>query len=178
MMLAINPKDTNTFASASLDRTIKVWGFGSKDAHFTLDGHDKGVNTVEYFVGGEKPYLITGGDDKLAKVWDYQNKTCVQTLEGHSHNVTTAVFHPALPIIVTGSEDGTVRIWHSDTYRLEKTLNYGLERVWSIGFMKGSKLSVDDTRVRSSDSLIPFFHGRLQCVGSRLRRGNGGVETR
>jgi WD40 repeat protein len=33
-------------------------------------------------------------------------------------------FHPQLPIILSGSEDGTVRIWHSQTYRLENTLNY------------------------------------------------------
>ena len=26
MMVKINPRDTNTFASASLDRSIKVWG--------------------------------------------------------------------------------------------------------------------------------------------------------
>ena len=36
------------------------------------------------------------------------------------------------------SEDGTVRIWHSNTYRLESTLNYGLERVWALGYIKGS----------------------------------------
>jgi len=140
MMLAINPKDTNTFASASLDRTVKVWGLGSSQPHFTLEGHDKGVNCVDYFVGGEKPYLITGADDKLVKVWDYQNKTCVQTLEGHTHNVAIASFHPELPIIISGSEDGTVRIWHANTYRLEKTLNYGMERVWAIGYLKGSNL--------------------------------------
>ncbi|CAI9298250.1 unnamed protein product [Lactuca saligna] len=40
---------------------------------------------------------------------------------------------------MTGSEDGTVRIWHSTTYRLENTLNYGLERVWAVGYMKGSR---------------------------------------
>eukprot|EP00057_Strongylocentrotus_purpuratus_P025164 XP_011679638.1 PREDICTED: coatomer subunit beta'-like [Strongylocentrotus purpuratus] len=39
---------------------------------------------------------------------------------------------------MTGSEDGTVRIWHANTYRLETTLNYGLERVWTIANMKGS----------------------------------------
>ena len=38
---------------------------GSNEAHFTLEGHEKGVNCVEYFVGGEKPYLVSGGDDKL-----------------------------------------------------------------------------------------------------------------
>jgi coatomer subunit beta' len=85
MMLAINPKDTNTFASASLDRTIKVrsfyfplllpqlsfsfafkqvWGFGSNTPYFTLEGHEKGVNCIEYYPGGEKPYLVSGADDK------------------------------------------------------------------------------------------------------------------
>jgi hypothetical protein len=33
---------------------------------------------------------------------------------------------------------GTVRLWHANTYRLESTLNYGLERVWTIAMMKGS----------------------------------------
>ncbi len=31
-----------------------------------------------------------------------------------------------------------MRIWHANTYRLESTLNYGLERVWTIGCQKGS----------------------------------------
>ena len=35
------------------------------------------------------------------------------------------------PIILTGSEDGTVRIWHATTYRLENTLNYSMARLWS-----------------------------------------------
>ena len=51
---------------------------------------------------------------------------------------TSVTFHPELPIILTGSEDGTVRIWHANTYRLENTLNYGLERVWTINCLKGS----------------------------------------
>ncbi|KAL2539266.1 Coatomer subunit beta'-2 [Abeliophyllum distichum] len=139
MQVTFNPKDTNTFASASLDRTIKIWNLGSPDPNFTLDAHLKGVNCVDYFTGGDKPYLITGSDDQTAKVWDYQTKSCVQTLEGHTHNVSAVCFHPELPIIITGSEDGTVRIWHSTTYRLENTLNYGLERVWAIGYIKGSR---------------------------------------
>uniref|UniRef100_A0A0D6QYI2 Coatomer subunit beta' n=1 Tax=Araucaria cunninghamii TaxID=56994 RepID=A0A0D6QYI2_ARACU len=138
MQVAFNPKDTNTFASASLDRTIKIWNLGSPDPNFTLEAHMKGVNCVDYYTGGDRPYLITGSDDQTAKVWDYQTKSCVQTLEGHTHNVSAVCFHPELPIIITGSEDGTVRIWHATTYRLENTLNYGLERVWAVGYLKSS----------------------------------------
>ncbi|KAG2482992.1 hypothetical protein HYH03_018117 [Edaphochlamys debaryana] len=138
MQVSFNPKDTNTFASASLDRTIKVWSLGQPTPNFTLEGHEKGVNCVDYFTGGDRPYLISGADDKLVKVWDYQTKACVTTLEGHTHNISSAIFHPELPIIVTGSEDGTVKLWHSTTYRLENTLEYRMERVWSLGYSKGS----------------------------------------
>ncbi|CAG9858263.1 unnamed protein product [Phyllotreta striolata] len=138
MQISINPKDNNTFASASLDRTIKVWQLGASTANFTLEGHEKGVNCVDYYHGGDKPYLISGADDRLVKIWDYQNKTCVQTLEGHGQNVTAVCFHPELPIALTGSEDGTVRVWHANTHRLESSLNYGFERVWAIFCLKGS----------------------------------------
>lgn len=138
MQIVINPKDNNTFASASLDRTVKVWQLGSTTPNFTLEGHEKGVNCIDYYSGGDKPYLISGADDRLVKIWDYQNKTCVQTLEGHAQNISAVSFHPELPIIMTGSEDGTVRIWHANTYRLESTLNYGLERTWCIANQRGS----------------------------------------
>ena len=138
MHVAFNPKDTNTFASASLDRTVKVWSIGSPVPNFTLEGHERGVNCVDYYVGGDKPYLISGADDSLVKIWDYQTKACIQTLDGHSHNISAVAFHPELPVIMTASEDGTIKMWHSTTYRLESTLNYGMERAWAIATCRGS----------------------------------------
>jgi len=46
----------------------QIWNLGSPDPNFTLDAHLKGVNCVDYFTGGDKPYLITGSDDHTAKV--------------------------------------------------------------------------------------------------------------
>lgn len=137
MSLAFNPKDTNTFASSCLDKTVKTWSLGSSRANVTFEAHDKGVNFVEYYPGSDKPYMITTGDDKLVKIWDYQTKACVQILEGHTSNVSFAVFHPEIPVIISGSEDGTIKIWHSGTYRLEQTLSYGLERAWCVNVLKG-----------------------------------------
>ncbi|GAX17924.1 hypothetical protein FisN_18Hh132 [Fistulifera solaris] len=143
MQIKINPKDTNTFASASLDRTIKVWGLGSHTPHYTLEGHEKGVNCVDYYPSGDKPYILSGADDRTVKIWDYQTKSIVHTLEGHSHNVCAVLFHPKLPIIASASEDGTVRIWQSTTYRAEATLNYGMERAWTLAASPGSnKLAI------------------------------------
>jgi coatomer subunit beta' len=141
MMVRINPRDTNTFASASLDKTIKVWGLTAGTPHFSLDGpgaHEKGVNCIDYYPGGDKPYLLSGADDRTIKIWDYQTKACLQTLEGHGHNVSSVCFHPRLPLILSASEDGTVRLWHATTYRPETTLNYGLERAWAIAVTSAS----------------------------------------
>ena len=67
----------------------QVWQLGSVTPNFTLEGHEKGVNCVDYYYGGDKPYLISGADDRVVKIWDYQNKTCVQSLEGHAQNIST-----------------------------------------------------------------------------------------
>uniref|UniRef100_A0A669BAP5 Coatomer subunit beta' n=1 Tax=Oreochromis niloticus TaxID=8128 RepID=A0A669BAP5_ORENI len=106
MQIVINPKDNNQFASASLDRTIKVWQLGSSSPNFTLEGHEKGVNCIDYYSGGDKPYLISGADDRQVKIWDYQ----------------VGEFHLIFLI----------------TYRLESTLNYGMERVWCVSGLRGS----------------------------------------
>ncbi|KTW30778.1 hypothetical protein T552_00490 [Pneumocystis carinii B80] len=138
MALSINPRDTNTFVSCNLDRTVKVWSLGSSTSNYTLDAGERGINYVEYYNAGDKPFLITAGDDSLIKIWDYQTKSCVQTLEGHSENVSFACFYPELPIIISGSEDGSIKVWNSNTYKLEQTFNYGLERAWCIGYLKGN----------------------------------------
>lgn len=132
MQVKFNPKDTNTFASASLDRSIKVWGLGSHSPHYTLEGHERGVNCVDYYPSGDKPYILSGADDQTVKIWDYQTKSIVHSLDGHTNNVCSVMFHPKLPIIASASEDGTVRIWQSTTYRAETTLNYGMERAWAL----------------------------------------------
>lgn len=188
MQVKFNPKDPNTFASASLDHTVKVWNLSSPVPNFTLEGHEKGVNCVDYYNGGDKPYLVTGGDDRVVKIWDYQTKACVQTLEGHSHNVSCVAFLPDRPLIVSGSEDGSVRLWHSNTYRMEQTLSYGLDRSWSIAYLKGSNkmaLGFDegtvllqmgkDTPVASMDSsgkVILAKHNEVSTINVKTIQGS------
>jgi coatomer subunit beta' len=137
MQVVFNPKDPSTFATASLDETIKVWSLTSPKENFTLLGHEAGVNCVEYYQGGDKPYLISGADDRTVRVWDYQTRNCIHVLSHHVGNVSCVMFHPDLPLLITGSEDETVGIFSTQTWRQEATLNYGLHRVWSLSGKPG-----------------------------------------
>lgn len=142
MMMQWNPKDPHVFASVSLDRTVRIWGLQPNICSlvnhtvnapkYSLTGHEGGVNCLAYSPSIEKPYIATGSDDKTVRVWDYQTKQCIQVLTGHSKAVRSVIYHGQLPLIVSCSEDGTIKIWHSTTYRLECTLNYMLDRCWCI----------------------------------------------
>lgn len=141
MMCKFNPKDIYIFASASLDKTIKIWGVQNNTSvvakpHFTLTGHTKGVNCIDYSSCGETSYIISGSDDKTIRVWDYHTKQCVQVLSGHTQNVSCLIYHTNLPIIISSSEDCSVKIWNSSMFKLETTLSYNMERCWSLSTKK------------------------------------------
>ena len=156
MSISFNPKDTNTFISACLDRTVKFWSLGSPTPNVTLDAHDKGVNYVDFYPGTDKPYLATCGDDKTVKIFDYLSKSCVQTMEGHTNNVSFAIWLDNLPVVISGSEDGTVKIWNSSTYRIENTLSYGLERAWCVALNK----SANEVAVGFDEGVVVIKLGR------------------
>jgi len=132
MDIKFNPKDPNTFATASLDESIKFWGLGSTKPRFTLKGHQAGVNCIEFFPGADKPYIASGGDDFLIKIWDYQTKSCIATLPGHRGNVTALRFHPFFPLLMSTSEDEMLLMWNSQTFANETVLNYRKQRGWAI----------------------------------------------
>ena len=46
MAVRINPENSNIFATASLDKTVKVWELGSTESCVTLEGHTNGVFCV------------------------------------------------------------------------------------------------------------------------------------
>lgn len=49
---------------------VEYNNLGNSKPNFTLTGHESGINCVD-FHRGDKPYLISGGDDRLIKIWDY-----------------------------------------------------------------------------------------------------------
>ncbi|KAI6038980.1 WD40 repeat-like protein [Pisolithus marmoratus] len=83
--------------SGSLDNTIKVWDVETGQTVGTLFGHIEGV----WAVACDKLRLVSASHDRTVKVWNLDEGKCTATLSGHRGAVT----------IVSGSDDGDLRIW-------------------------------------------------------------------
>ncbi|KAK3118216.1 hypothetical protein QOZ80_9BG0695810 [Eleusine coracana subsp. coracana] len=129
-----NPVDTDSFVSASLDRTIRIWNTASLETKTILT--DDPLLCVHNYTSDFRHHLITGSWNGTSQVWDLQTESCVQTLEGHVNRISCVYRHPELPVVITGSYDGTVRLWNSTTYRLENIIGVNLGAVYSFGYIK------------------------------------------
>ena len=68
------------------------------------------------------------------------------TLKGHSSDVTSVSLSPGGKRIVSGSGDGTVKVWDAQTGRETLTLKGHSSGVWSVSF------SPDEKRIVSGSS--------------------------
>jgi len=124
--VAFSPKDAKTFASASSDHTIKLWSITSSKAVYTLSGHWDKVNCLDFFTRDDgQQYLISGSQDCTAKIWSLKERKCVHTMDVFMSPVVSVISLPDSPHITTGSEDGTVHLWNSASFRLERVLDIG-----------------------------------------------------
>jgi WD40 repeat protein len=112
------------FATGSRDKTAKLFRFlpdGSKATCVaTLVGHSRSIMSVAFHTN--LPFLATGSYDESVKLWRLDNldvskvgATCVATLGsdrgGRGNCINSVAFHPEVPILVAGGDDGTVKLW-------------------------------------------------------------------
>ncbi|HIK33488.1 MAG TPA: hypothetical protein IGS17_04755 [Oscillatoriales cyanobacterium M59_W2019_021] len=99
--------DGNTIASASTDRTVKLWrssGELLRELH-----HDDSVTRTSF--SPDNRLLATSSWDTTIKLWKLDG-TLVNTLNGRGGKVYSVSFSPDGEQLVSGSEDCTVKLWN------------------------------------------------------------------
>jgi WD40 repeat protein len=107
--ISVSP-DGKTFASASRDRSIKLWRWDGKLLN-TLTGHKGAVNSVSF--SPDSQIIATASDDRTIKLWSLDGKL-LNTLTGHKGAVNSVSFSPDSQIIATASDDTTIKLWSRD----------------------------------------------------------------
>jgi U3 small nucleolar RNA-associated protein 13 len=143
----IDPSGT-LFASASQDRTVKIYSATEGEAIGVLRGHKRGVWTVKFAPknsqvpnSGSKGLIATGSGDKTVKIWSLTDYSCLLTLEGHSNSVLKLAWLPYRPVdardrrgpqVASAAGDGLVKVWDSESGETMSTLDNHEDRVWAL----------------------------------------------
>jgi WD40 repeat protein len=107
--------DGRRLASASLDRTVRVWDVGRRKCQAELRGHTDGIFAAAFHPDGKR--LATGGLDRAVWLWDLETGEEVARFAGHASYVWSLAFSPDGKTLASGSGDCTARLWDTEPLR-------------------------------------------------------------
>jgi WD40 repeat protein len=129
-------------ATASFDRTLKIWNAETGDHLHTLRGHTDVISGVAWSHDGRRLFSC-GGEDKRVKVWDPWTEREILDLRGHEWNCSAVAVSPGGERVASAGADGTIRIWDATPPRqnaANEPLTIMLEsEVWSAEFTRDGK---------------------------------------
>ncbi|BAY32412.1 WD-40 repeat-containing protein [Nostoc carneum NIES-2107] len=168
--------DGRMLATGGDDRKILFWDLMKRQVAIALSLDDTAAHALALSQDGQ--ILVTGSYRKI-KVWRTSHLAGVSNLQdvpplynlmGHSHIVRSLAISADGKLLVSGSRDQTIKIWHLETGELINTLKGHRDEVCTI------TLSPDEQIIASgsADKTIKLWH---LATGELLGTFTGHTDT-
>ncbi len=152
--------DGRILATGGDDRQILFWDLMHRQVAIALSLDDTAAHSLILSQDGQT--LVTGSYRKI-KVWQtshqlgkpiFNQTQPLHMLMGHSHIVSSLAMSADAKLLVSGSWDQTIKVWHLHTGELIHTLKGHRDRVYAIA------LSPDEQIIASgsADKTIKLWH--------------------
>jgi WD40 repeat protein/tRNA A-37 threonylcarbamoyl transferase component Bud32 len=142
MDVAFSPDGTR-FATASQDRTVRIWETATAKELFVLRGHQQAVNRVRFSPDGMR--LASAGADASIKVWRVGTGRELMTLRGHQQSVLAVAWRPNGERLFSVADDranSVIKVWDTRAAPEARTLHGHYGWVTSVAFRPDGRLLV------------------------------------
>jgi WD40 repeat protein/uncharacterized caspase-like protein len=171
--------DGRLLASASPDRTVRLWESASGKAVATLTGHTDTVFMAVF--SPDSQFVASASRDRTVRLWQRDGRP-LAVLRGHTDTIYAVAFSPDGRLLASASRDRTVRLWERATGRNLAVLSGHSDVVRSVAFSPDGRhlLSAGDDgtlRLWHSDGTFikvfaaldrPVARARFDPTGGRI----------
>ena len=138
--------DGRRIATASDDKTVKIWESLTGKVVFTFKGHSSKITHAVFSPDGKWVASASSFPETEAKVWNADTGKEIFSLRGHTRAVQNIAFSPDGKRLATGSADNTVKIWDIETGKVLLSLKAHARSVWRVAFSPNGKQLATSSR--------------------------------
>jgi len=152
--------DGKMLATGGDDRKILFWDLMQRQVAIALSLDDTAAHSLVLSRDGQ---TVVIGSYRKIKVWRISPQTGIKslkdtqplhTLMGHSHIVCSLAISADAKLLISGSWDQTIKIWHLETGELLNTLKGHRDRVYAIALSPNGQIIASG----SADQTIKLWH--------------------
>jgi WD40 repeat protein len=146
--------DGGRIASASWDKTVRVWDATSGAQVGVLQGHEGLVMSVAF--SPDNRMLASASYDKTVRIWNSEGGACLRCLRGHCNWIRRVAFSADGRHVISRSSDANMRVWDAET---GKCVSLAANESHLAARSGGASVSPYRAVVRGLETVIEDLHG-------------------
>ena len=177
--------------SAGQDRRIRLWDVEEGVSLKEFEGHEGSVRALATCTLGRHVLMVSGAEDYTVRLWDVETGSMLKVLKGHLDYVSAVATCTAVGlgdadvtggrgVVLSGSDDKTLRLWEAETGTLLRVLAGHTDYVLGVAtcMLDGRVVVVSgscDKTVRLW-SLVPQAHPQVHRSSSTVEHLRHGAQ--
>jgi WD40 repeat protein len=119
MALAFSP-DGKTLATASYDRTVRLWDMADGKCLRKLTGHTDAVRALALSANGTR--VASAGSDLSIRMWNVNDGSSLKSWHGHEDVIRALAFAPNGKLLISAANDRTIKVWDAEEGALVRSI--------------------------------------------------------
>ena len=117
--------DNGKLVSSSFDKSIRIWSLFQTSYQCDCIINKAHIGLIRQVISLSNNRIASCSDDKSIKIWnsDTKNDNLINTLDGHIRSVKSIIRLKGTEVVISGSDDNTLRIWNMISYQCETIIN-------------------------------------------------------